>query len=252
MPRCLVLAAGLLGLAAAPAHAQFAEPLAPARFGIAPFVGYRFAYDAHVRATTYTEAEVFRAKFDEARRGSMLLGGEMELHLDGPLSLLAALAYAPAADVDVTDGAGDTQRFSGRAAWFARAGLALQLPDREARARRRPMAAVLWAAPALMRELPPPAPLPPDHPLYDDVVGPFTERIDNWSAAFGARIDVPLAGPRLALRFGVEDHVVFWNTGEWNRQFERFYERRGQRVVAEYSLSPSHLLSAHAGIWLRF
>jgi hypothetical protein len=248
--RRLLILSGALLLCADPASSQFREEAPYSRVNITPVVGYRLPYSARVEATVFTDTHAISSRFDEERGGGYLTGGEAEIRIAGPVSIFGTVIYAEPAENRVVESGMAPQDFSGPTVWLASAGLVIRLPEPVPDYRRFPFVTSLQIAPGLVREIPRRTRLAPDHPLY--VPSPW-ETIDHMALNAGFRVITLLGTPRLALQFGVNDFVTFWNANAVSQQLERAYhEQLGLDVTAEYTLPISHQLHGHLGISFRF
>jgi hypothetical protein len=248
---CLAVVAALLLLPTV-AIAQFRDPAPKPRFSLTPIVGYRLPYEAtgemalHFRngSTSFLESR-------EQRGGGMMMGAEAELRLFGPLGLVASFVHAESAENQVeqfihADGlemnwAGPTRSPTVQ---FLKAGLVVFLPERSPELQRMPIAASLSVGPAVVREVQLPDAVPPDFPQASPV---SWDPVNHYAVAVGARVVLPLTSRLVALRFGADDYITFWNVRELNRQtVERF------GGAADWSYGRYHLFVAHAGLSLRF
>lgn len=233
-----------------PALAQFRDPNPKPRVSLSPTVAYRFPHTAHVEASLFTSTDRGDAEFVERRGGAALLGGELELRLFGPLSVIGSAAFAEPATNWVSENGGGAERYQGPRIAMYTAGLLVRLPEPDPDFRRFPIVSSIVVAPGLVREEPRRDPLPVDHPLY--VPNPWG-RIDHPALNLGVRATVGLGRSPIAVQVGVSDWITFWNTTEMERQLEQAWlDAFGVPVIADYQMGPSHLFQITAGVSLRF
>jgi hypothetical protein len=250
MLRYLLVLIAAATLTAGPLPAQFREPTPYTRVSITPVLGYRFGYTARVEATVYTQQEAAFAQFEEERGGGHVVGGEAQVHVTGPLGVYTSALYATPADNRVLEDGYPPQDFTGPAVWFASAGITVQLPEPMPDYRRFPFVSSLQVGPAIVREVPRQAPLPPDHPLYEPT--PW-RAINHLAINAGLQVNATLGSPNVALHVTLHDFVTFWNERAVADQLQRAYrEQLGLDVTADYRLPVSHQFQARAGISFRF
>jgi hypothetical protein len=251
MKLCHVLVLAGLLLFPTVVSAQFREPFPYARVTVTPLIAYRFPYVTRVEGTVYTATEVEFAEFRERRGGGTVLGGELEVRIVGPLSVVGGVGFAEPADNLVSTDGGPEDRFVGPEVWYYSAGLSLRLPEPTPDYRRFPLVASLSVAPALVREVPQRSPLPPDHPQF--VPSPWSA-ISHRAVNVGFKSTLLLGTRHLALQFGLNDFITFWNDTELERQLEEAYRQPPLflNVIADYNQGVSHVLQGHVGISFRY
>jgi hypothetical protein len=252
---CTALMIGLL-LAPAPLLAQFRDAQPKPRVTIAPLIGYRIPYEAVGEMSLYfRDGATSYLHSREKRGGGMVAGAEAELRLFGPFGISAAALHAESAEnrveqrIEMYDEDGFVEVIwsgptRGPSTRFYRAGLVIFLPEPKPDLQRLPVSASITIGPALVREIQPADPVPPDFPQAAAIQW---DPVNHYGLHVGAHAYVPLCSPRIALRVGAEDHITFWNEQELNRQTA---ERFGG--VADWSYGRYHLATLHAGIVLRF
>ncbi|CAN5753911.1 hypothetical protein BH23GEM3_BH23GEM3_03040 [soil metagenome] len=250
MKWCWSLAALVLLFIPVRTEAQFREPFPTSRLSISPMVGYRFPYVARFDAAIYSDDEVFFSEFTEERSGGATAGGEVEMHIFGPIGLIGSALYAPSVENRVAENNEPAQRFVGPDVWLLSAGISIRLPEPAPDYRRFPLLASINLAPGVVREVPQGSPLPPDHPQH--VPSPW-QPINHPALDAGVKATILLGSRHLAFQFGVSDFITFWNSNAVERQLEQAYlQQLRLPVTAVYNLGRSHLFQAYAGFSIRF
>ncbi len=248
----LLALAGLLALPTL-AAAQVRDPGRPvgqlpdARFAITPFVALRVPYatgDQYV----FTDAGPAYLVSEE-RGGGAVAGAEVEMRARGPLSVLGSLAYGSNGEhqIVVTSEEGEVipLRADGPETFMAKLALAYRLPEPRPDNRRFRPAGFLSVGPSLVRM---------DYDADDEFGGSWTEPINHWGLNFGIHTATTLGSPRVALHFGLEDFLTFWDT-------ERLSERDAvifgsvlgdESARVDFNYSASNIILLRAGISLRF
>jgi hypothetical protein len=248
----------LAGLTVMPgiATAQFRQTEPPPRFALTPLVGYRLPYNATGELYLYNrDNTTLYMHSRERREGGVLVGAEAELRLIGQLGVSASFLYAESVEYQVEqyfefedeDGFADTRwsgAFRSPIYHYYKAGLMIHLSERTPDVQRRPITAALTIGPAIVREIQPPDPVPPDYPQARQI---HWDPINHFAVNFGAHAVIPLGTPHVALRLGAEDYFTFWNEKELNRQSA---QRFGG--IADWTYGRFHLATLHAGVSVRF
>ena len=249
--------AGLLTLpavAAAQNDGGFASPppadLVPfTRFAVTPWVGVRVGYGSGDYFVFTEGGEQFR--LDEDRGGGASVGLNAEYQLRGPLNLVAGVAYSAANEDEInisTSGATTTtQTFisDGPQMWFFKAGAQYRLPDPVPDNRRFHPAAYVTVAPSLVVV------------DYPEIEGLDNDDVNGSSTHFGLNLGVDAVtniGSRgLALSFGFEDYLTFWDQDRIRLRDEAilggFFE---EPVTINYDASAANILLLRVGLSWRF
>lgn len=246
--RSLALA-GMLALpSVAAAQARLPDPrqLPTARFAVTPFVGVQVPYatgDQYLVGSTGAQWVV-----SEQRAGGPLGGVEVEARVMGPLSVLGSVAYANTGDSDVRVRSleGDTVsgRISGPETWLARLAVGYRLPEPDPDVRRFHPAGFLVAGPALVRV---------DYADERGVPAEWTRASNHWGLNLGFHAATTLGSPRLALHFGLEDFLTFWDTDRFAARDAAIYQVAVEEpVTVRYDYSASNILTLRAGLSFRF
>jgi hypothetical protein len=250
--RVLALAGALLLPAAA--HAQtgtgYVNPnpnvLPFARFAVTPFVGIQVPYGA---STLFLLAEDgTQYQVESARGGGAAAGLMVEGQVLGPLSVVVAGTYAAGDGDDTSIFLNGDRRFlirtDGPSMVFAKAGVSYRLPEPSPDVRRfHPLAAVT-VAPAVVWTRP-------------RGFSQWPEEVNRTNTHFALNLGLDAAqrlGSRgLALHFGFEDYITFWNTGGLRAADEIFLGDVVQQDVAVvYDRTYNHLMVLRAGLSFRF
>jgi hypothetical protein len=185
------------------------------------------------------------------RRGGGIGGAEAELRLFGPIGVVASLAASNPDQILVTSqtstGAIAQVSTDGASVFFARAAISYRFAEpRDDGMRKYRPAAFIAIGPAIVRE---------DYSgdgllsLGDD----DDDIVDNWALAISLKGIQPLGTPRVALHFGLEDYVTFWNTRDAEqRRLERFLDLQPGTVLnANFDYDETHILLVHIGLSFR-
>lgn len=249
--------AGLLVLPAI-AHAQnddgFAVQPSPelvpyTRFAITPWIGMRVGYGSGDYYATTETGRQFR--LGEDRGGGAAMGVNAEYRITGPLNLVAGATYSVANEDEIrvtTINSNTTTLFSsnGPEVWFFKAGLQYRLPDPVPDFRRFHPAAYVTVAPSLVVM---------DHADIDGLDD--DDDVNGTSRHFGLNLGVDavanLGSRGLALSFGLEDYVTFWNRDRVRVRDEvllgGLFE---EAVVIDYDAASANILLLRAGLSWRF
>lgn len=185
------------------------------------------------------------------RRGGGIAGAEAELRF-GPIGFVASLAASNPDHVLVTSetpsGAISQVTTDGASVYFARAAISYRFaePSDEDGMRRYRPAAFIAIGPAVVRE---------DYSgdgllsLGDD----DDDIVDNWALAISLKGIQPLGSRHVALHFGIEDYVTFWNTDDAEqRRLERFLDLQPGTVLnANFDYDETHIFLVHLGLSFR-
>ncbi len=249
--------AGLLTLpavAAAQDNGGFASPppedLVPfTRFGVTPWVGVRVGYGSGNYFAITEGGDQFR--LDENRGSSASVGLNAEYQLRGPLNLVAGVAYSAANEDEInvtTTGSNpttDTFVSDGPQMWFFKAGAQYRLPDPMPDNRRFHPAAYITVAPSLVVV------------DYAEIDGLDNDDVNGSSTHFGLNLGVDavtnLGSRGLALSFGFEDYLTFWNEDRVRLRDEVLLGELFQEpVVVNYDAPMANILVLRAGLSWRF
>lgn len=247
--------AGLLALpAAAGAQAGGFEAQPPTnlgpvtRFAITPWIGFRIPYGtggSHV--FTATGEEQFQVV--EARGGGWALGLTGEAQVRGPLSVVAAVGYSAASEDEVRFTGQDSATFAfeidGPEVMFVKAGVQYRLPDPVPDERRFHPAAFVSVAPALVWM------------DYPDFEGEFDNDVSGTSTQFALNLGLDavtmLNSTGLALSFGVEDYLTFFDADHARRRDQLFIgSYLEDDVEIDYDYTFGNVLLFRAGVSWRF
>ena len=247
--------AGLLALPAAAAAqndggfaSQPPAELVPySRFAITPWVGFRVPYGTG-EYFVFTEGGD-QLQLDEDRGGGAAVGLDAAFAVARPLSIVGSVSYS-AADEDqltVTDASGNQRFFesNGPEIWFLKAGVQYRLPDPIPDNRRFHPAAYVTVAPALVWA------------DYADIEGLDNDDVNGSARNFALNIAFDAAtniGSRgLALSFGVEDYITFWDQDRIQARDEVLLGGLFEdNVTVEYDAAASNILMLRAGLSWRF
>lgn len=249
--RTLLLLAALL-LAPAAAGAQLA-PL-PDEFArgpklrLTPYLGWALETD---REETWLVArqdgQVVFANVDATLAGGPVAGVTLEYAFSGRWNLLVGGAFMSrdvggfTLDTAVARALSDTtvQSFTSSKSVLAKAGISLQLYDRDPGLKVRRLGASLFVAPFYMLDMPDQVAGFEGHALFDSS--------NQFGVNFGATGEWPFANDRLAFQVGVEDYLTVWSDEVLSRWTEFRY---GAGAAAE--ADPSHQWVLRAGLSFRF
>lgn len=242
----------LAGLLALPAAAAAQEPvpygqLPSARFAVTPFVGLRVPYSSG-SAYLFTP-DGGQMVIDEERGGGPVVGAEVEARVRGPVSLLGSVGFSDAGSTDITlisteNGARTPLRSDNPATWLARLAVAYRLPEPRPDHRRFRPAGYVLAGPALVR-----TDFHDDDALGADLSGAS----NHWALNLGVHAATTLGSPRLALHFGLEDYLTFWDTDRVAARDAAAYGFLfGGGTVVDVDYSASNLVMLRAGLSFRF
>jgi hypothetical protein len=247
--------AGLLALPAAAAaqndggfaSAPPAELVPYTRFAVTPWVGFRVPYGSGEYFVLTEGGD--QLQLDEDRGGGAAVGLDASFAVARPLSIVASVSYS-AADEDqltVTDLEGNQELFqsNGPEIWFVKAGVQYRLPDPIPDNRRFHPAAYVTVAPALVW-----ADFAEIEGLdNDDVTG--SARNFALNIAFDAATNIGTRG--LALSFGVEDYITFWDKDRIAARDEVLLGALFEdNVTVEYDADAANILMLRAGVSWRF
>ncbi len=238
------------------ARAQTPFELLPrSRVAITPLLGYRIPFTrsgvcSGMIRNGPVELDV-EETVEEKRDGGAAVGGEVELRVVGPLSLVGSVAYSrPPSARSSVDG-GQEPEFEPLLCpgqrpqiWLAKAGLLFRLPDPAPDRRRYRPAGFLVAAPAVVRES-----FREEALTADGGAG----SVDHYALNLGALVVWPLGSRHFALSFGIEDYITFWNSQALEDRFVGIAAREpGQSAAVDFAFDQSHILLLRAGASLRF
>jgi hypothetical protein len=256
----LVAAAGLLLLTSPlagqtpPLFATEREPrtVPNAILSITPYFGLRSPLVSDRQATVVLPGRhPIAVDLTGERRGGGIAGAEAELRF-GPIGFVASLAASNPDPILVTSetptGAISQVSTDGASVFFARAAISYRFAepaDEDAMRKYRP-AAYIAIGPAIVRE---------DYSgdgllsLGDD----DDDIVDNWALAISLKGIQPLGTRHVALHFGLEDYVTFWNTHDAEqRRLERFLDLQPGTVLdANFDYDETHILIVHIGLSFR-
>lgn len=242
-----LLTVGLF-LLPAPLTAQLGRETLPlARVIVTPLVGYRTPHSTGIELSVDSEFDSFSILTDEDRRGAVFYGGRVMVRAIDRLSVAASLARSSSARVNSVTrepGLPPESSFSiGPDLWLGSLGLSYRLPDPSWETRRFLFAGFVSVAPGVLREVPREnLSVPPE----------FLESVDNFTLSVSADASIALGTPNLAVSFGVQDYITFWNGDAHAEQFERFFERSGDPAEVSAEYDTSHIIVPQIGISLRF
>lgn len=260
MHRLTLVAAATLLCSSAPLAAQTPplyqidrEPRAVpnAFFTLTPYVGLRSPLLSDRTTTIVLPGAIPRAfELQSERRGGGIAGAEAELRF-GAVGLVGAVAVSNPDQFLVTsqtsNGTIAQTRADGPSVYFARAGVSYRFTDpgdEEGMRRYRP-AAYISVGPAVVRQ------------DYDGGVLSLDDdddTIDSWALAISLKGVQTLGTDRLAVHFGLDDFVTFWdqNDARQQRRLEQFLDvRPGTVLDANFDYDETHILLVHIGLSFR-
>jgi hypothetical protein len=249
--------AGALALPAAAAAqntggfpAQPPADLVPyTRFAVTPWVGVRAPYGSGDYFVVTEGGDQYQ--LEEDRGGGVAVGLNAEYRITGPLNLVAGVTYSAGDQNELTvTSLGSTATETtflgdGPEMWFVKAGVQYRLPDPIPDNRRFHPAAYITVAPSLVVA---------DYPEFDGV---DDENLTGSSSHFGLNLAVDAVnaiGSRgLALSFGVEDYITFWNQDDVRGHDEAVLGGLFEEpVTIDYNSSIANILVLRAGLSWRF
>jgi hypothetical protein len=219
------------------------------RFAITPWVGLRLPYGTGDYFVVTEGGDQYR--LDEDRGGGAAVGLNAEYQLRGPLNLVAGVAYTAANEDEVTVSTVGTSPTStsyeidGSEMWLIKAGLQYRLPDPIPDNRRFHPAAYITVAPSLVVT---------DFP---EIEGLDNDDVNGSSTHFGLNLGVDAVtniGSRgLALSFGLEDYITFWDQDRIRARDEVLLEGLFEEpVTVDYDSNAANILVLRAGLSWRF
>jgi hypothetical protein len=256
----LVAAAGLLLLSSPlagqtpPLFGSEREPptVHNAVLSITPYFGLRSPLVSDRQATVVLPGRhPIAVDLTGERRGGGIAGAEAELRF-GPIGFVASLAASNPDHVLVTSetpsGAISQVSTDGASVYLARAAISYRFaePHDEDGMRKYRPAAYIAVGPAIVRE---------DYSgdgllsLGDD----DDDIVDNWALAVSLKGIQPLGSRHVALHFGIEDYITFWNTDDAERaRLERFLDLQPGTVLdANFNYDETHIFLVHIGLSFR-
>ena len=247
--------AGLLAFPAAAGaqsggfEAQPPSNLVPVtKFAVTPWLGFRIPYGTgggHV--FTLTDEQQYQVA--EARGGGWALGVTGEAQVKGPLSVVAALGYSAASEDEVRFTGRDSLTFGyeidGPEIMFVKAGVQYRLPDPMPDERRFHPAAFVTVAPAVVWM------------DYPDFPGVIDDEVAKTSTQFALNLGLDavtmLNSRGLALSFGIEDYVTFFDADHARRRDQLFIgSYLEDSVEIDYDYTYGNVLLFRAGVSWRF
>lgn len=223
------------------------DPAWGPKLRITPYIGWAPEVD---RGETWMvvrqDGQVVFAEVDATLSGGPVAGITLEYAFHDRWNLLLGGAYMSrdiggfVLDTAVARALSDTmiQSFTSSKGVLAKAGVSLQLHDRDANLKLRRLGASLFVAPFYMLDMP------------DEVAGFEDEEIfdtsNQFGINFGATGELPFANDRFAFQLGFEDYLTFWSDDVLSR-WTAF--RYGTGALSE--ADPSHQWVARAGLSYR-
>lgn len=219
------------------------------RFAITPWVGVRVGYGSGDYFVLTEGGEQFQ--LNDERGGGAALGLNAEYQLRGPLNLVAGVAYSAANEDEITvTTLGTTPTATtfindGPEMWFVKAGVQYRLPDPVPDNRRFHPAAYVTVAPSMVFM---------DHP---EIEGLDDDDVTGSTRHFGLNIGVDAVsniGSRgLALSFGLEDYLTFWDEDRVRVRDEVLLGGLFEEPVQiNYDSGSANILVLRAGLSWRF
>ncbi|MGH7506022.1 MAG: hypothetical protein ACRELX_10240, partial [Longimicrobiales bacterium] len=77
------------------------------------------------------------------------------------------------------------------------------------------------------------------------------EAMNMLGANVGLNAQVPFGWRGVALQFGIEDFLIFWDNAELARRTDAVFERNGLLSQSSVDADPSHMLLLRAGLSFR-
>jgi hypothetical protein len=259
MHRRTVVAAALLLSAAPPLAAQTPplyesddpRPVPNAFLTITPYVGLRSPLLSDRTTTIVLPGAIPRMfELQSERRGGGIAGAEAELRF-GSVGLVGSLAVSNPDQFLVTsqtDQGTITQTHAdGPHVYFARAGISYRFadPGDEDGMRKYRPAAYIAIGPAVVRQ------------DFDGGVLDLADEdntVDSWALAISLKGVQTLGTDRLAVHFGIDDYVTFWDEddAQQQRRLERFLDLRPGTVLdANFDYDETHVIMVHLGLSFR-
>lgn len=259
MHRLTVVAAATLLASASPLSAQTSplyddpEPrsVPNAFFTLTPYVGLRSPLLSDRTTTIVLPGAIPRAfELQSERRGGGIAGAEAELRF-GAVGLMGSLAVSNPDQFLVTtetpQGAITRTQAEGPSVYFARAGVSYRFadPGDEDGMRKYRPAAYIALGPAVVRQ---------DFDGTALSVPGEDDTIDSWALAISLKGVQTLGTNRLAVHFGIDDYVTFWDQDDsrQQRRLERFLDLRPGTVLdANFDYDETHVILVHLGLSFR-
>jgi hypothetical protein len=243
--RALAAALGTAILLPAAAGAQapgFPDDVYPVpALRIVPFVGWAPGVTRE-ESWRYADEQgvAVRENVDMRLAGGPAAGVLAHFALNGPFSLVGGALYLERDAAEFTIDGGDTWVFTSTRNVLLKAGLGMELRERDELMARR-LGAGVFVAPFYMLELP------------DDIAGiegeALTDPVHHFGLNLGVTGELPFMQDRLALQLGFEDYLTLWNEGALERLPD--WVRNAPTSPTEVSTELSHQWLVRAGLSFR-
>jgi len=228
--------AGLL--AATSASAQLpTRPIDPGpRLRITPFVGQAPQFERDERWTLSNGMLNGTVAMQTSFASGSAVGGVLDARLTERFGFVASGVYiSRKATVDFETG----DVAPGSNFLLAKAGISLRLHEPISEMQMRQLTASIFAAPALVREMP-----KEDLSLADPTLD---DPINHYGLNLGVETEIPLNGNSIALQLAAEDFIVWWNESELAERLDAGAGLSGSVVDTD----PSHMWVFRAGLTFR-
>lgn len=248
MRRSLILACVAVLALPALAKAQLFRGLTLPRINLAPYIGYTLPYTAEYEERLEVEGVSFVTDVKTSVQGAIATGGTVHVQVSGPIGIVAAATRSEHTSSRTTlpsEPGSPSDRGGASTLLFAKAGIALQLPDEPASMVQNAATAFITIAPAWIHET---------FAQDPDVDPEVTEPVNHWAVSLGAEAYTPLGRERrFGVFFAIEDNIVFWNGDELARRVDRVLSQQLD-VAASTTLDfeVTHLVVLRAGLALTF
>lgn len=171
------------------------------------------------------------------------LGAEVEYRLYERFSVIGGGMLISRGEVFETDpSTGEYFARAGTDFLVAKLGVAMRLREQVSDLQLRTLTATVFAAPALIREMP-----------GDDALLPAsaTQAMNMLGANAGVNAAIPTPWRSLALQLGFEDFVVFWNEAGLADRNDAIFADAGLLTESTVQADMSHMLLFRAGLTWR-
>ncbi|MGH7457745.1 MAG: hypothetical protein ACREKN_01515 [Longimicrobiaceae bacterium] len=250
MSRYALVVTSLLVLAPALGEAQLDRSLPHARFTVTPYLGLRVPYTTQGTELLVSDQDTVFRETRQQYEAAPVAGVSAEFRVRGPFGVTGSFAFSPSRDRHITlvgtDGATSEFRTDGSDLYLWKFGVSLRLPEPSPDTRRFPVAGYISAGPTFVHD-------------SQEVLFADGERVGRSVTSPGLALNgegvLPLGiwDRRLALNFGLDNHVVFWdNDGYSDEDVRIFQDPDGETLVIDYDYRPAYLGVLRLGASFRF
>lgn len=210
-----------------------------------PFVGFSPGFESTGFLGIATPREITSQPYSFSYSPGPVTGLNVDVRVYNRFSAIGSFMWTSRGRTTgpFIDTSGDEYEDAGSDFITAKVGGSMRFREGETELQLRRLSATIYAAGAFIRETPEVAILSPSE---------FTRARNHWGVNFGADGELPLANNRLAVMFGFEDYVFFWDEFAIQQRLQGLVrESYGRDAAVEVDADHSHMFALRFGLTIK-